>query len=468
MSTTPNNKMRSQKFQSRFQQVISILLILAVAGMLAWLSTRYDYSADWTANRSNSLSEPSLKLLSTLKGPVSITAYLYPDPMLRRDITAYVERYQRHKTDITLSFVDPAKAPDKVRELGIAASGEVLIEYQGRREKLRIISEPALSGALQRLAIAGESWVVFLSGHGERSTDGESQADYSLFAKELRDKGLKVQELNLASTPLIPDNASLVVVASPQSNLLAGEVQLLRSYIKKGGNLLWLADPGTLAGLQPLADDLDVSWLNGTLIYPDYQLLGTGHPAVALVMDYGESPITQDLDNITLFPAARALKPREDGGHWQIVPLLGTPERSWLESGPVQEQMRLDEAAGDVKGPLLLSMALQRNHPDYKPPAEMSFKEETPPQQRLVLVGDSDFLSNAYLKELGNQRLGTNIIQWLANRDSQLSIDIPSAKDVGLQVPPWAYMLIAGSFLLVLPLLLVAIGVTRWWLRRRR
>ncbi|MGH8459015.1 MAG: GldG family protein, partial [Nevskiales bacterium] len=331
MATAPNSK-----FQNRFQQVVSILLILASAGMLAWLSTRYDYAADWTANRSNSLSEPSLKLLATLKGPVSITAYLYPDQMLRREITSYVERYQRHKPDITLKFIDPAKAPEKVRELDIAASGEVLVEYQGRREKLRVISEPSLSGALQRLAFSGESWVVFLAGHGERSIDGEAPADYGLFAGELRDKGLKAQVLNLARTPTLPDNTSALVIASPQSNLLPGELKLIRDYLGKGGNLLWLADPGTLAGLQPLAGDLGVSWLNGTLIYPDYQLLGTGHPAVALVMDYGQSPITQGLDDITLFPAARALKPDENSA-WQATLLLGTAERSWLESGPVQE-----------------------------------------------------------------------------------------------------------------------------------
>lgn len=462
-------KPRNPAFQNRLQQIISILLIFAVAGLLAWLSTRYDYAADWTANRSNSLSEPSLKLLATLPGPVEITAYLYPDQTLRRDITAYIERYQRHKPDIRLQFIDPAKAPEKVRELGIAASGEVLIEYQGRREKLRVISEPSISAALQRLAVAGESWVVFLAGHGERSIDNDSQADYGQFAAELRAKGLKVQALNLAKTPSIPDNTSVLVIASPQSSLLAGEIKLIRDYVSKGGSLLWLADPGGLAGLQSLAADLGDPWLSGTVIDPDYQLFGTGHPALALVMDYGRSPITQDMDNITLFPFARALRLREDSG-WQATPLFGAPERSWLESGPVQEQMRLDEAAGDVKGPLVLGLALQRNHPDYQPPETLDFAalDKTPPQQRIVLAGDSDFLSNGYLKELGNQKLGTNIIQWLAGRDSQLSIDIPKALDVGLQVPPWGYMLIAGGFIVVLPLLLVAVGAGRWWLRRRR
>lgn len=464
-----DSPLRNPKFHSRLQQVISILLVLAVGGMLAWLSTRYDYAADWTANNSNTLSEASVELLKTLKDPVQITAYLYPDQTLRREISAYIKRYQRVKPDIALEFVDPATAPEKVRELGIAASGEVVVAYQGRHEKLRVISEPALSAALQRLSIAGESWIVFLSGHGERPTEGDSPADYGLLAEELRNKGLKVQPLNLASTPSIPDNTSVLVIASPQANLLPGEIKLIREFVGKGGSLLWLADPGTLAGLKPLAEDLGVDWLAGTLIYPDYQLLGTGHPAVALVMDYGRHAVTERMDNITLFPAARALRPREDSD-WQAIPLFGTPERSWLESGPVQERMSLEEASGDVPGPLVLGLALQRNHPDYTPPEALDFEalEKTPPQQRVVLIGDSDFLSNAYLMELGNRQAGTNVIQWLANRDSQLAIDIPKAKDVALMVPPWAYILVAAGFIFVLPLLLLAAGVTRWWLRRRR
>lgn len=460
---------RNPKLLNLLQHVASIALLAGVVGLLAWLSTRYDYEADWTANKSNSLSAPSIKLLATLKGPVSITAYVYPDQTLRREIMAYVERFQRHKGDVTLKFVDPAKAPEEVREHNIGAGGEVMVEYQGRREKLRMVSEAALAGALQRLAFAGESWIVFLTGHGERATTGNNPADYGQLAQELKSKGLKVQALNLAATPTIPQNTSALVIAGPESQLLPGEVKLVREYVKKGNNLLWLADPGSLAGLQSLADDLQIEWLNGTLIYPDYELLGTGHPAAALVMDYGNSPVAEGVDNITLFPVARAVKPRE-GSAWQAAALLGSPERSWLEAGALQERMRLDEAEGDLKGPLLLGITLQRNHPDYKAPQVLSFEDKSPPppQQRIVLVGDSDFLSNAYLKELGNQQVGLNMFQWLANRDSQLSIDIPPAKDVVLNVPPWAYLLIAFGFVFIVPALLLGFGVGRWWLRRRR
>jgi len=86
----------------------------------------------------------------------------------------------------------------------------------------------------------------------------------------------------------------------------------------------------------------------------------------------------------------------------------------------------------------------------------------------VVVIGDADFISNAYLGQLGNQQLGLNAVQWLAARDNQMNIDIPKAPDVNLFLPDWAIALLAGGFVLVLPLLLIGIGIGRWISRRRK
>ena len=90
------------------------------------------------------------------------------------------------------------------------------------------------------------------------------------------------------------------------------------------------------------------------------------------------------------------------------------------------------------------------------------------PGERVVVIGDADFLSDAYVGELGNQQLGLNILQWLASRDAQLNIDIKKAPDTTLYVPGWALVTIAGLFILLLPLGLLGYGVGRWVVRRRK
>ena len=152
------------------QQLLSAVLFIAVLGMLAFLTHRYKIEADWTAGNRNTLTEGSRTLLAALPDPVSFKAFLYPRSEQRPLIEADIRRYQRLKPDITLEFVDPSTNPQLVRDYNIQRPGEIVIEYQGRRENIGDPTEQAITTALQRLADAGERWIVFLEGHGERGT----------------------------------------------------------------------------------------------------------------------------------------------------------------------------------------------------------------------------------------------------------------------------------------------------------
>lgn len=474
------------KQSSRLQHIISIALILVVAGMIAWLSNRYVLNVDWTANNRNSLTPASEKLLRSMSDDISIKAFVYPDNKIRKEITLRIEPYQRVKENITLEFIDPAKNPQLARDMDVAASGEVFIEYQGRRESLRALSEQTLTTALQRLAFSGERVVRFLTGHGERNIESDGQADYKLFVDELRNKGLKVEALNLARNLRIPENTSALVIASPRRNLLEGEVKLIREYVQNGGNLMWLADPAesgsALAGLESLTDDIDVDWQNGTVLYPDFQVLGLSHPAIMLVTDYPPHPINQDMLDITLFPFAGAIKGIEEST-WKQDPFLTSRPLAWLETGPLEGELDFNEEDGDTAGPFMVGLAMERNAPDADvsdtlPEGDDSDEEllqkleadknRKIPKQRVAVVADGDFLANGFVGNLGNLQLGLNIVQWLSNRDEQISVHIPPAPDNKLFLAPWAPTLFGLLFVLAMPVVLIGIGVSRWWLRRRR
>lgn len=447
------------KKQIRLQQIASAVLFIGVIVMLGWLSVRYKAEYDWTAGKRNSLSAATEKQLQAMPDPIAFTAFIASgDAEVRHGLEYDIGRYQRLKKNVTLTFIDPSAQPQKVRDYNINSSGELVVEYQGRRENLRASTEPVITTALQRLAYSGEQWVVFIEGHGERSiVDAQSQAAISKFAETLRGKGLKLQQLNLARTPKIPDNASVVVLASPASQLLPGEVTLINEYVQKGGNLLWLADPDYPTGAAELAKTLGITWQNGYAIFPDYQVIGTGHPGFYAATDYPPNPVTQGLEQITLFPLVRSLLADPKSG-WDAKPLLRTNEMSWLATGDISSGV-VKKSDKDIPGPLNIGMTLTR---DVKGADGKSHP------QRAVLIGDADFLANAYVSQLGNQQLGLNVVQWLASRDAQLNIDIPKAPDTSLYLPAWAVIALAGGFVVVLPLGLIGFGVGRWIIRRRK
>ena len=448
------------------QQLISAVLFIGVLVMLGWLSNRYKLEADWTAGNRNTLTEPTRKLLGALPGPLSFKVFIYPRSEMRQSIEADIRRYQRLKSDVTIEFIDPSTNPQKIKDYNVSRAGEAVVEYQGRHENLTATTEQAITTALQRLAASGERWVVFLEGHGERSLNDGEQNGYSDFAKFLRDKGLKVRGLNLATDARVPDNASVLVIASPERALLPGEVKLIDEYVENGGNLLWLSDPvhdgkDPAASLQPLADDLGIGWLKGTGILLESAALGLP-PFVYITTQYPQNPVTHDFPENALFPLVRGLTYKsEPGAKWNAQPLLTTSDQAWLETGALEGELSLDESKGDTKGPLTLGVTLTREHK----PAEGS--KDAPKSQRVALVGDADFISNGYFGQLGNSLLGLNLAQWLASNDAQLNIDIPKAPDVSLVIPVWGVYAITWGFFVLLPLALLGFGVTRWVVRRR-
>ncbi len=439
---------RKTRLQARLENLVFLALFLSVVGLLGWLSTRYAVQWDWTAAGRNTLSQASKALLDTLEGPVQVTAFVRENNPLRERIREVIARYQRYKPDIRLTFVNPDTAPDKVRELGITEEGELVIAYQGRSEKVQNLDEESITNALARLARGGERWAVFLSGHGERDLSGQASQALSGFARVLKDKGFHIRSLNLAAQkqPAIPDNTTVLVIASPRTDLLPGEVKLIRAFVEKGGNLLWLHDPGPLHGLEPLSEDLGVSFMKGIVVDPvAVQLFGA---PFALVAEYPLSPITRGLDAITLFPEAAAIDFKAPEG-WEGKAFLETADHSWLETGKLEGSVAFDEGE-DIPGPLTIGVSLEKE------------------KQRIVVVGDGDFLSNAYVGNGGNLLLGLNIFNWLSQDEGFISIPPKTAPDARLDLSPRETLFIALTFLVGLPILLGGGGLLLWWRRRRR
>lgn len=453
--------------QLRIQNTIFLVLLLGIVGILAWLSTRYSLEADWTASGRNTLSEASTSLLAQLDKPVTITSYAREDETIRRAVHDLVSRYQRHKSDIVFRFINPDLEPEKVRQLGIKVNGELVIEYQGQQENLNNLSEMGITNTLQRLARSGERWLVFLDGHGERKAHGKANHDLASWVNQLQSKGFRALAHNLAENHRLPDNTRVLVIASPQVNLLPGEVEIIKKFISDGGNLLWLTDPGDQHGLLPLAELLGIRFHPGMIVDPTTQALGLNDPRFALVANYPSHPVNRNMETLTLFPQAVGLSVTPPAG-WNSQDILRTEVRSWSETGELSGSIRYD-AGVDIQGPLTVGIAMSRDRAnDSDEATDSNNSAQLTGQQRIVVVGDGDFLSNAYLGNGGNQIMGMNIINWLAQDDSFIDIPLKMTVDRQLQLSPLAQGIIGFGFLLVIPLLLAGSGFIIWWRRRKR
>ena len=452
---------RRSRLLLRLQSLVFAVLFIAIIGMLGWLSTQYVYQADWTTGARNTISDGSRQLLDEMDQPVQITAYVREDELTRGQIKDLVGTYQRFKDDITLEFINPDLTPERVRELGIASGGEIVIRYRDRSEKIQTLSEQHLTNALLRLTRQDERWIVFLTGHGERPSSGETNHGLGAFSQELERKGLNVQAISLVESE-IPSNTNLLVLASPRSALLPGEMEKLQSWIESGGNLLWLGEPDTPPGLEPLAEQLGVNFLPGLVVDATTQMFGIENPTFVVITGYPRHDISSEMTKVTVFPEAAALE-TTDSAAWKAIPLLTTLEHSWTEIGEVEGEIRFDADSDERAGPLDIGVILTRSLAD-----ETDETDASTPNQRVVIIGDGDFMSNTYLGNPGNLDLGLNIVRWLSHDDASINIQVKSAPDTTLILGKVAQAVIAIGFLIGLPLLLLLTGIIIWLRRRRR
>lgn len=448
--------------QLRLQNIIFIVLFLAIIALLAWLSNQYNFTSDWTKNNRNTLSDVTIKLLQQIPAPVKITTFIPEGNLLsnRQYIKELIAKYKKYKEDITLEIINPDIAPDLVRKLKVTNYGEVVVEYDGRNEHISNLKEQTLSNTLQRLLRQGERRLLFISGHGERKPDGSANFDWNQFSQKLKVKGITTEVFKLNDTPVIPDVAA-IVIASPQANFLPGEVKLIIEYISRGGNLLWAQEPGTsLYGLQPLADLLGINFYPGTIVDPTAQMMNVKDPSFAIVTNYPSHAITRDFQYISIFPKAVGIVHHEVNKNWTATPFLQTVPRSWSETGVLKGAIDYNTDK-DFVGPLTIGLALTRKDKSEK---ENSDKKNS--TQRIVILGDGDFLSNTYLGNQGNLNIGHNIVNWISNDDSFISIPSSSAVDTQLNLSDLMGAVIGLLFLIVLPLGLLISGTFIWYKRR--
>jgi len=226
---------------------------------------------------------------------------------------------------------------------------------------------------------------------------------------------------------------------------------LIDEYLRGGGNLLWLADPRGAEGWSRLESAIGVRLLEGTVVDSAPRMFGLEEPAFTLISEYPNHPVTAGLDGPTLFPLAAALEPKL-GPEWNVSPLLTTLSRAWTETEPDDDAPTFDQALGERQGPLTIGTELRRHLPTGV--------------QRVIIVGDGDFIANAYLGNGVNLQLGMNLFNWLTSESRSLDIVARSRPDTQLNFSEHQLVAIGALFLVLLPCALVACGMFSWWRRR--
>ncbi len=249
----------------------------------------------------------------------------------------------------------------------------------------------------------------------------------------------------------------------------------LETFLKKGGKVLLLLDPADKTTAVPLTNLIGLAKEWGMAVGNDMvvdasgmgRLIGAG-PEVPIAMPVqGSHPITDNFRLMTAFPLTRSVTPIDGGTDGHVAQkLLETSPQSWAETDLkglfATGRPELNTDKGDKAGPVSIAAAVSATAPDAPAPSGDAPK----PEARVVVVGDSDFASNAAISIQGNRDLSLNIVNWLAQQENLIAIHPHSAQDRRITLTEDQTQRILWISLLIIPGFLLANGVRVWWKRR--
>jgi len=487
------------------------LAIVASALLLGFLSARPGLIGyvDMTRGKNRTLTENSQKIVSQIHGQLEITTYVnlldqnvyFGLPQSRNNDLAQFEKFQRFIPELQMRYVYYYDVADLKNNQNMSYQGDIsglstpqlaekvadnmgldldmfmspkqirkiidltpennsvvrVLRYNGKSSFLRFYdrvdqfpSETEIAAAIKRL-VADVPKIAFVSGHHERSMGRTGDRNYQMMStmrrnrKALINQGFDVLELDLKKQD-IPAGLAALIIADPSIAIESNEQAKIARYLAAGGNMLLTTEPGHQSVVNPILKPLGMYVMDGMIVHSSkndapeliHASIGGGKgqlilSGVSAIGFNGRPPL-----------GAQATAISAPGSWNRTVPVD-------LTSG----NLAFDQSKNDLLGPFPTIVSLER---------KIGKKE-----QRIVVSGDADFLSNIELSHPrgDNERFMKGLFSWFSNRSFPIDTSRKPAIDNAILFGRKDISLLRTICLGILPALILIMG-TVILVRRKR
>lgn len=399
--------------------LITILVVLGILVLIGAISVRHHWVFDLTKTKRHSLSDETIKVLNSINKGVNAIAFYQESSGSERELESLFKLYRYRNPKFNYRLIDPDRNPTMAKKYGITDYGTTVFESGKNETKVSWGREEQITNAILKVIREGKKAVYFLKGHGENDIATFAKDGYSQAKKALEGQNYEVKELVLLRADSIPEDASVLIISGPKKELMESEMNLIKGYIQKGGNLLFLIDPFTVPGLTSFFAEYNLKLRDDIVVDTMSQLFG-GDYLVPIVGQYDPPhSITRNFNINTFFPFTRSteiIKKAKAG--ITVEPLANTNKESWGETNRKmleKEGKAKFDSGQDIRGPLTIAAVVTVNIGKKK-------NEKGAGNSKMVVFGDSDFANNSYLNVLGNKDLFLNTLNWLAEEEGLISI----------------------------------------------
>ncbi|MBN1992556.1 MAG: GldG family protein [Anaerolineae bacterium] len=437
---------------------VKSLAFIGILGLINFLVVKYEWEYDLTETGQFTLSEQTMQILQQLDRPVEVIGFFQnSDPRLKL-ANDYLERYRHYSDRLLVEFHDPEIEPILAEKYELSNYGLVFVSGDNRYETSGV-DEQSITSGLVRVTNNADRNVYFITGHGEHSLNDGAEEGYSQVKQALEQEGYRVETLNLAASETIPADATVLVLAGADRELLNTEVKLVEDWLTAGGKLMLLVDPLEPAPLAGMLKTYGLALGNDFVIEDaNYSLVTLGPDGLVpqiiapLIYQYPYHEITRSLNGFqSFYPMARSITITPIEGIGKITwPLLSTSAGSWAETDLETAQPEYTPDV-DLVGPLHLAAAA----------------EDIENGVRLAVFGDAGFVTNQNASpQWANLDLFVNTVDWLAEEEDLISIRPKSPTNRNLFLTSMQITVTILTTLIIIPLAVLIAGLGLWWKRR--
>lgn len=486
--------------------IISFLLLIGVLNFVFWDNpNRWDV----TSTRQFTLAPRTLDVLANLETPVNAIAFFDRNDEDQRpyleDVDNLLREFSVRSNQFAYEVMDPDVEPNIAKQYGVTSPGQVAFfvndsdtfdvafgaRYRGRNPQTGdaiFDANPSLEQdfVTPLLIVSGQEkkTAYFLTGHGERNVvDPTSDDGIFTAVNALTKENFDVRPLDLSRKKIVPRRTgdqpleedqvapSLIIIAGPVKDLLDDEVDELTDFLEDGGRLLVLIDPGAPTSYIDFLSNWGVTVSRGNVIdEEDFLRPDTRVPFVT--QHNTQNDITKGLER-TYFPGVAAIQfdmqsmpPVVVGGQilpqQNVIEISRTSSGSWLVDDLTRSTPNADlDTQGTFSTVVLVEDAFA---PLDKSPKFIDPASAIPAS--LVIIGDSDFVTNKHFDNASNGDLFLNSINYLTGDVSLINIRPKQVARREILATPNEFDVIRYTSWFVLPSLMALAGIGVWWVRR--
>ncbi len=463
----------SVKHVAKFGTTVSIYctLFVAIIVLVNYLASRHQFFYyDSTEEKVYTLATQTEEILSHLTQPIVLRGFYLggmaepkEDELIKRMINKFPEK-------LRWQVIDPERNPELAEKYGITEAGSVHITFESGEPKREVritrdVSEEAIINAISRLTRTGKKIVYYLEGHGEPNLSEAGPSGYQFLKQAIEGENLILKPLFIKTDHLMPKDAALILIASGKKDWLPHETKAIEQYLSEKGSVLFLAEPRTTEDIQRTVKQFGVEVGNDVIVDPEVRLFsGPSLGVQPVITQYNYHPITKGFSEGIIMSIASSVRrsstPPPGVG---VFELALTGSASWAEKSVdliFSDEPRAALDLTDIKGPVSIAVAVDRNEPG---------KNENPSglkKGRLVVIGDTDFVSNANIRQLFNQDFFLNAMNWALGDDQGITIRARALRQSTKAITTAQFQNIFLITAVLLPELILVCGLWVWWSRK--